>query len=69
MVIKEKKARKEINLKDRFNDQLDIKTWERKILELAEIYNIPKLVTLLAGVIKTRKNQLKGKQDLFWLMA
>lgn len=43
--------------------------WERKILELTEIYNIPKLVILLTVVIKSRKNQLKGKRDLFGLVV
>lgn len=58
-----------MNLKARFSNQLDIKMWERKILERAEIYNIPKLVTLLAVVIKLRNNQPKGQWDLFWFMV
>lgn len=45
MVIKEEKVRMEINFIDRFNDQLDTMMWERKILELTEIYNIPKLLS------------------------
>lgn len=67
MVIKEEKVRMEINFIDRFNDQLDTMMWERKILDLTEIYNIPKLVILLIVIIKSRKNQLKGKRDLFGL--
>lgn len=67
MVIKEEKVRMEINFIDRFNDQLDTTMWERKILDLTEIYNIPKLVILLTVIIKSRKNQLKGKRDLFGL--
>lgn len=69
MVIKEEKVRMEINFIDRFNDQLDTMIWERKILELTEIYNIPKLVILLTVVIKSRNNQLKGKRDLFGLVV
>lgn len=67
MVIKEEKVRMEINFIDRFNDQLDTMMWERKILDLTEIYNIPKLVILLTVIIKSRKNQLKGKRYLFGL--
>lgn len=69
MVIKEEKVRMEINFIDRFNDQLDTTMWERKILDLTEIYNIPKLVILLTVIIKSRKNQLKGKRDLFGLVV
>lgn len=69
MVIKEEKVRMEINFIDRFNDQLDTMMWERKILDLTEIYNIPKLVILLTVIIKSRKNQLKGKRDLFGLVV
>lgn len=69
MVIKEEKVRMEIKFIDRFNDQLDTMMWERKILDLTEIYNIPKLVILLTVIIKSRKNQLKGKKDLFGLVV
>lgn len=69
MVIKEEKVRMEIKFIDRFNDQLDTMMWERKILDLTEIYNIPKLVILLTVIIKSRKNQLKGKRDLFGLVV
>lgn len=69
MVIKEEKVRMEINFIDRFNDQLDTMMWERKILDLTEIYNIPKLVILLTVIIKSRKNQFKGKRDLFGLVV
>lgn len=56
----------EINFIDRFNDTM---MRERKILELTEIYNLPKLVILLTVVIKSRKNQLKEKWDLFGLVV
>lgn len=58
----------EINFMDRFNDQLDTMMWGKEDFR-TEIYNIPKLVILLTVVIKSRKNQLKGKWDLFGLMV